>query len=149
MAIARGAGTEIIRCAQFENIINSDVTLIYGEKHHIYTVLNIIIYCADGTGDGFLRIKGWDAKAGGTGSSNYIVKIVALPTYSTYVWNDKFSFYGAEPNTSVVSGIMGSVTEQDGLADQDSTTYQSLIYDTSAAGSKHHVSITYIDQNNA
>ena len=49
MAIARGAGTEIIRCAQFEDIINSDVTLIYGEKHHIYTVLSIIIYCSVGS----------------------------------------------------------------------------------------------------
>tara|TARA_R100001594_G_scaffold149078_1_gene205872 strand:+ start:110 stop:559 length:450 start_codon:yes stop_codon:yes gene_type:complete len=149
MAISRGAGTEIIRSAQFEDIINTDVTLIFGEQHHIYTVLSIIIHCTDGNGDGELKIKGWDAKGGGTGSYQILTKIDALPTNSTFVWNDKFSFNGAEPDGSVVSGIMGNATEQNGIADQGSTNYQELIYVTSAAGTKHDVAITYIDQNNA
>ena len=43
MAIARGAGTEIIRAHHFENITNSDKILIFGVQHHIYTVLSIIV----------------------------------------------------------------------------------------------------------
>ena len=149
MAIARGAGTEIIRSAQFESIINADVTLIWGEAHHIYTVLSIIIYGNAGNGHGYCRLFGWDALAGGSNSENFLFKITSMPAGDTYVWNDKFSFNGAEPSASVVSGVMGSATEQNGIADQGSTNYQRLCYHTSAAGTKHDVSITYIDQNNA
>ena len=46
MAIARGAGTEIIRTAMFEDIDSTATKLIIGEQHHIYTVLSIIITCA-------------------------------------------------------------------------------------------------------
>ena len=149
MAISRGAGTEIIRSAQFESIVNTDVTLIFGEQQHIYTVLSIVIYGNGGTGHGYLRIMGWDSLAGGTNSETFVTKVNDLPAGQTFVWNDKFSFYGAEPNTSVVSGVMGSATEQNGLADQDSTNLQTLIYGTSGSGITHDVSITYIDQNNA
>ena len=46
MAIARGAGTEIIRCQHFEDLAGgSDRNIIIGEQHHIYTVLSIIVYC--------------------------------------------------------------------------------------------------------
>ena len=44
MAIARGAGTEIIRTAHFEDVDNAQA-LIIGEQHHIYTVLSIIVCC--------------------------------------------------------------------------------------------------------
>ena len=46
MAIARGAGTEIIRTAMFEDIDSTTQKLIIGEQHHIYTVLSIVICCA-------------------------------------------------------------------------------------------------------
>ena len=42
MAISRGAGTEIIRSASFEQVESTAQTLIQGVQHHIYTVLSII-----------------------------------------------------------------------------------------------------------
>ena len=45
MAIARGAGTEIIRCHHFHEIDASATKLIIGVQHHIYTILSIIIHC--------------------------------------------------------------------------------------------------------
>ena len=43
MAIARGAGTEIIRSVHFEYIASETASklLILGEQHHIYTVLSL------------------------------------------------------------------------------------------------------------
>ena len=38
MAIARGAGTEIIRCQHFEDIDSTVKKIIIGEQHHIYTI---------------------------------------------------------------------------------------------------------------
>ena len=46
MAIARGAGTEIIRSHAFEDI-STDTHLIIGVQHHIYTVLNIVVYATE------------------------------------------------------------------------------------------------------
>ena len=47
MAIARGAGTEIIRSHAFEDMSGAAATnkLIVGEAHHIYTIMSIIIMC--------------------------------------------------------------------------------------------------------
>ena len=44
MAISRGAGTEIIRSAHFAELDGTVSTVIYGEQHHIYTVLSVIVY---------------------------------------------------------------------------------------------------------
>ena len=45
MAIARGAGTEIIRTAKFADVDSTVTTLITGVQHHIYTVLSIVVQC--------------------------------------------------------------------------------------------------------
>ena len=46
MAIARGAGTEIIRSAHFEDVDDTTQILIVGIQHHIYTVLSIICFAS-------------------------------------------------------------------------------------------------------
>ena len=58
MAIARGAGTEIIRSASFEAVDDTQQVLIYGVQHHIYTVLSIIARCnaRSGSEDGWLTM---------------------------------------------------------------------------------------------
>ena len=132
---------------RFEDIINTDVTLIYGEQHHIYTVLSIIIHCTDGTGDGELKLKGWDAKGGGSGSYQILTKIAALQTNSTFVWNDKFSFNGYEPIN--FTGPLDDATKQDAIADQGSGVAQHLYCFSDNAADSSMVTITYIDQNNA
>ncbi len=69
MAIARGAGTEIIRTAMFEDIDSTTQKLIIGEKHHIYTVLSIVI-CAvsvQAVGNQInINFQGYDSKGGTT-----------------------------------------------------------------------------------
>ena len=77
MAIARGAGTEIIRSAHFEGINDSAHTLIYGVQHHIYTVLSVIVYAQalNAAGDYFvLKILGYDVTGGTTNQSILICR---------------------------------------------------------------------------
>ena len=44
MAIARGAGTEIIRSASFEHCNDTAQAIIIGVPHHIYTVLSVSMF---------------------------------------------------------------------------------------------------------
>ena len=44
---------------------------------------------------------------------------------------------------------MDSIVKQDAIADQGSSTPQYLKVDTSNASDSGHISVTYIDQNNA
>ena len=64
MAIARGAGTEIIRSTTFEDVNSTPVPLIIGEQHHIYTVLSVVLYAnsvnTDGTDYCTAKLVGYD-----------------------------------------------------------------------------------------
>ncbi len=152
MAIARGAGTEILRCASFEDIDNAQA-LIIGEQHHIYTVLSIII-CAralDATTDtAHLFLTGYDSH-GGDSAQNIHIFTQNIQVDQTFVWNDKFSFNGAEP-AAFASGGLTVTADQDKLADQGTSTAQKLMFTCTSAddgGQDFDVHITYIDQNNA
>ena len=157
MAIARGAGTEIIRSAHFEDVDSGGAELIHGVQHHIYTVLSIIVYCVaiDSTTDTILvRLINWDCHAGSSAQESVIFK--ANPQVGeTFVWNDKFSFNGREPTTA--SGSFGAgdaaadLAYQNAIADQGGSVVQSLM----AAGMpaeddcNYSITVTFIDQNNA
>ena len=156
MAISRGAGTEIIRCASFEHVNGgADRKLIVGVQHHIYTILSIIIYCdtlngATDTVD--LAIKGYDSFGGATAQANRIFK-QNIPAQGTFVWDDRFSFNGYEPVNFGTSGItsapLSAADQQDAIADQGSSVVQSLEFTPSSSSSYYDLSITFIDQNNA
>ena len=149
MAISRGAGTEIIRSAWFEDIDDTSTILIYGVQHHIYTVLSVIIKCNSlqaVTDKMHLVMTGYDAKAGTTGQDHYLMGRV-IPADETFVWNDKFSFNGHEPTD--FSGPMDDATKQDAIADQASGVAQTLRAFSSDASDDFEIGITYIDQNNA
>jgi hypothetical protein len=149
MAIARGAGTEIIRSAWFEDVDSTATTLIFGVQHHIYTVLSVIVYAqaVNASGDYFvLYLAGYDSKAGTT-AQGIVVTLQDMTAESTYVWNDKFSFNGHEPTD--FAGPMDSIAKQDAIADQGSSVEQRLGMYTEHADDSFEVHITYIDQNNA
>ena len=150
MAIARGAGTEIIRTAMFADIGGgADKKIIIGEQHHIYTVLSIIIYCngLDAADSAiFLKFVGYDTIAGASAETTIFKATPAAG--ETFVWNDKFSFTGTEP-TDFSSPPLSTTAEQDALADQGTTTSQYLFFYTADAGDDYDVYVTYIDQNNA
>ena len=151
MAIARGAGTEIIRSAQFEDVANIAQNLIIGVQHHIYTVLSVTAQCRSrtSTNGGWLHMTTFDAYAGTTAQNFYFAQVRIDPE-QTWVWNDKFSFNGFEP-VDEGSGVVGQMTtaaEQDAIADQGSGVAQLLQFSTDDSATKFDVSVTFIDQNN-
>ena len=152
MAIARGAGTEILRCASFEDIDNAQA-LIIGEQHHIYTVLSIVCYCAytavtNANDELMCEIQGYDSFGGTTNQAIGIFTTAEAQVFGrdTYVWNDKFSFNGYEP-VDFATGI--DATKQDAIADQGSGVSQKLQVEKGHANDIWDITVTYIDQNNA
>ena len=152
MAISRGAGTEILRCASFEDI-DAAQALIIGEQHHIYTVLSIIVCCRalDATTDtAQCYLTGYDSHAGATGQNIHIFT-QNIQVDETFVWNDKFSFGGYEPS-DFDSGGLTTLADQNKIADQGGSASQSLMFTMTSAddgGQDFDVHITFIDQNNA
>ena len=154
MAIARGAGTEIIRAHQFEDVPGTtDVDLIIGVQHHIYTILSITAHCnvlrsgGEGTDHILGFIKCFDAYAGATGQNIKIFTWYPAGAGETFIWDNKVSFNGAEPTG--VSTIMNTVAEQDAIADQGTTTAQGLTVYVSHASTNFDIGVTFVDQNNA
>ena len=149
MAIAQGAGTEIIRCGNFEAVNSTDRILIIGEQHHIYTILSIVAHChAVGTGSTAtlkIYVRGWEI-IGAEQDDIYIFQ-QEMAALDTFVWNDKFSFNGYQPTG--VSNIMDTATEQTAIAAQGGGTGQWLRCLTAHASDNIDVVVTYIDQNNA
>ena len=151
MAIARGAGTEIIRSAAFKEVDNAEQMLIVGEQHHIYTVLSVICHANSvaTAGNKFhIRLRTYDSK-GGTALQELKMVQQPMTALETFVWNDKFSFNGAEPVD--FAGPLSTAVMQNAIADQAHSTpnLQKLSCFSDAASDNFDVFVTYIDQNNA
>ena len=148
MAIARGAGTEIIRTAMFEDIDSTTQKLIIGEQHHIYTILSIVI-CAisiQAAGNQInINLQGYDSKGGTTDETMRLFRWQAVAN-DTFVWNDKFSFNGYEPTN--FTGPLDDATKQNAIADQGGVA-QYLWANATHADDNFEILISYIDQNNA
>ncbi len=150
MAIARGAGTEIIRSATFADVDSTLQVLIQGEQHHIYTVLSVSVYIEDlqaATNSFYLILKGYNSKGGTTAVNQKILNWKPLVVAKTFVWNDKFSFNGYEPVD--FTGPMDDATKQNAIADQGSSVAQYLYAQFTHASDGATIHISYIDQNNA
>ena len=149
MAIARGAGTEIIRSVHLEIVDATYSDLIVGVQHHIYTVISCVFHSyAVATNRNWIRmwLTGYDSKSGTSAQAMYVFK-QDMSAFQTFVWNDKFSFNGFEPTN--YTGPLDDATKQDAIADQGSSVVQSLIIRSEHADDNFHVNCTYIDQNNA
>jgi len=149
MAIARGAGTEIIRSISLATVDGAISNLIIGVQHHIYTVLSVICYAQAVQASGNyvnMRLLGYDSKAGTTDINHYIFRQDMLQQES-FVWNDKFSFNGFEPTN--FTGPMDDATKQDAIADQGSSVVQKLQIYSEHVDDNFDVICTYIDQNNS
>ena len=149
MAIARGAGTEIIRSVHLEDVDSTGRVLIFGVQHHIYTVISVIAnaYALNADTDYItMYLIGYDANAGTTAQPFYIFQ-QDMSVEETYVWNDKFSFNGTEP-VDFSAGI-DSVAKQDAIADQGTSTAQYLNIAAEHGSDNIDVTCTYLDQNNA
>ena len=149
MAIARGAGTEIIRSIQLEEVSSAAEELIFGVQHHIFTVLSIIVHAnaLNAAGDYIhCYLSGYDSLAGTTAQTLNIFQ-QDMSVTQTFVWNDKFSFNGHEP-TDFTAGL-DSIAKQDAIADQGSSVPQKLNIYGEHSSDNFDVFCTYIDQNNA
>ena len=150
MAIARGAGTEIIRTVMYEEYDDTTPNpLIFGVQHHIYTVLNLKAFASslNAAGDWILLgMYAYDTNAGITNQWYYIFR-QDMQVNQTFVWNDKFSFNGHEP-VDFTAGL-DSIAKQDAIADQGSAVPQKLMFDVEHASDDIDVTCTFIDQNNA
>ena len=132
-----------------DDLDSTTTKLIVGVQHHIYTVLSIIFHAATWQAAGnYCRValRGYDSK-GGTTASEIIIFQENLNAGQTFVWNDKFSFNGYEPTN--FTGPMDDATKQDAIADQGSSVAQELRLFTQHASDAGHITVTYIDQNNA
>tara|TARA_Y100000401_G_C8300981_1_gene214054 strand:+ start:18 stop:476 length:459 start_codon:yes stop_codon:yes gene_type:complete len=152
MAIGRGAGTEIIRSIHLEDLAGSTSrTLIFGEQHHIYTVLSIIVYAdtLETAGNRIhMYLTGYDSNAGTVGTGEDIrIFLQNMNADQTFVWNDKFSFNGHQPTDFV--GPMDDATKQNAIADQGGVVQKLMIKGADHANDRFDVMCTYIDQNNA
>ena len=149
MAIARGAGTEIIRSIHLENVTDTARPMIYGVQHHIYTVLSVICFAQGlnaNTDYITMYLQGYDSVAGTTDQPIFIFQ-QDMSVAQTYVWNDKFSFNGTEPTD--FTGPVDSVAKQDAIADQGSSVRQVLYIDAEHSSDNIDVTCTFIDQNNS
>ena len=147
MAISRGAGTEIIRTAMFEDVAGVGTRdLIIGEQHHIYTVLSVVMYTVNAGGYINLNVTGYDSY-GGTTDQEIVLLSRTLVAAETFVWGDKFSFNGYEPTN--FTGPLDDTTKQNAIADQGSGVAQFLACSATHASDLCDIGITYIDQNNA
>ena len=146
MAISRGAGTEIIRTAMFEDVAGVGTRdLIIGEQHHIYTVLSVVMYTVNAGGYINLNVTGYDSY-GGTTDQEIVLLSRTLVAAETFVWGDKFSFNGYEPTD--FSGAMDAADDQNAIADQGSSVAQKLQITPVSADANYDIHVTFIDQNN-
>jgi len=149
MAIVRSAGTEIIRSIHADDIDATVTNLIVGIQHHIYTVLSIVFHTATWQASGNwvkCYIQGYDSKVGATNQSIILFQ-EDMDVQQTFIFNDKFSFNGTEPTD--FTGPLSTVAMQDAIADQGSSVSQQLRIVTENVADAGHVTVTFIDQNNA
>ena len=152
MAVPTGSGTEIMKSVWLDNVDAApNGMLILGAQHHIYTVVSIIVYCevvSSTASENTLtcRFVGFDTNAGASAQTMYAFQTPQMVVGETYVFDNKFSFFGCEPDWSGASGQMTTIAEQALLAAQGTSTSQYL--DTWGGGStcKFSIGCTYIDQ---
>ena len=152
MAIARGAGTEIIRSISLEQVTDTATPMIVGVQHHIYTVLSVIVWNATVGAAGYNVMyfnTAFDAYGGASAQAVYLMYQPIGNVNETFIWDNKFSFNGYEPDWSGASGPMSTAAEQDAIADQGGGTAQKLMIYSSNNNNKIDVHCTFIDQNNA
>ena len=146
MAVPTGSGTETIHAHHFDDVDNQQ-TLIFGVKHHVYTVLSVIVYCItlEATTDVmWLYVKAHSGHQGTSGNVHYLTE-ANLQVGETFVWNDKFSFNGYEPSgTAVMSAAVQILNAaQGGSADAE---LQFTMTSADSGGQDYDVFVTYLDQ---
>ena len=143
MAVPTGSGTETLHSALFHDVDNLQV-LILGVQYHVYTVMSIIVYAnvLNATTDvGTIGLVAHDGHAGST-TANIRIARFNIQVDESFVWNDKFSFNGAEPTGTNVF----SAAEQIAIAAQSGSATQKLEVSPTHVDDDYDVFVTYLDQ---
>jgi hypothetical protein len=145
MAVPTGSGTEVIKAAHFDDV-DATQTLIFGAQHHIYTVLSTICFCVSVGAAADIAVLGILGNGSHDGGTAHFMKICQfnLAANETFVWNDKFSFFGFE--TAAFTEPLDSLAEQTGLATQNSSVPQKYQYQCTDADVHYDVHVSFIDQ---
>ena len=92
MAIPSGSGTEVLKRATIHGLTNSPQAIITGVANHIYTILSITFTDQGGSAETISMYVEPDAGA----TKIRLMQDSALPSYSTFIWNDKFILSGTD-----------------------------------------------------
>ena len=145
MAIPTGTGTEVLKSVMFEDLDALNAPLIIGIKFHTYTVLSVISHCisvGSATDVGIIQLEGFDAH-GGTTDQKILIATYNLAANETFVWNDKFVFFGGEPaNQAVISDAATMLA----IGVQNSSVVQSLEHSATDTAAIYDVTVSYIEQ---
>ena len=145
MAIPTGTGTEVLKSVMFEDLDALNSPLIIGIKFHTYTVLSVISHCisvGSATDVGIIQLEGFDAH-GGTTNSKILIATYNIVANESFVWNDKFVFFGGEPaNQAVISDAATMLA----IGVQNSSVVQSLEHSATATDDIYDVTVSYIEQ---
>jgi len=145
MAIPTGTGTEVLKSVMFEDLDALNSPLIIGIKHHTYTVLSIISHCISvdsATDVGIIQLEGFDAH-GGTTDSKILIATYNIAANETFVWNDKFVFFGGEPANQAV---LSNATTMLAIGVQNSSVVQTLEHTATDTGAIYDITVSYIEQ---
>ena len=147
MAVPTGSGTEVLKAHSFDAVDDTGTQeLIIGVQFHTYTVISTLAYCIslNAVADfGFLALTGNGNHTGGTGTVMNIARF-NISVGQTFVFNDRFSFFGAEP--SAYTEPMDTAAEQLSIAAQGQNTVQIYHFDVTHAGDDFDVHVTFLDQ---
>ena len=136
MAVPSGPGTETLHSVLMEDVVNSQKRLIQGVQHHTYTLLSLNIRCIVAGGHPvYVGLYGYDSAGGASGQVINILTYTHASAGETYVYNDKFSFFGYEPSSNT----------QVARAAQAGSASQYLYIQTDNAGTSIDVVCTFID----
>jgi hypothetical protein len=145
MAIPTGTGTEVLKSVMFEDLDALNSPLIIGIKFHTYTVLSVISHCISvdsATDVGIIQLRGFDAH-GGTTDSVILIATYNIVANESFVWNDKFVFFGGEPaNQAVISDAATMLA----IGVQNSSVVQSLEHTATDTAAIYDVTVSYIEQ---
>ena len=145
MAVPTGSGTEVLKAHSFDDV-TAVLPLIIGVQFHTYTVLSYISYCIaiNAAADfGIIQLLGNGNFTAGTGHTMVLARYNPA-VGETYVWNDKFSFFGAEP--SAYTEPLSTAAEQVAIAAQGQNTVQVFQHNRTDAGDIFDITVSFLDQ---
>ena len=82
-----GAGTEVLRRAYYDNMSETEVTILSGVANHIMTILTIIVCERSGIADSSISMN---VDVDNSGTDLRLLTNSPIGSDGTFVWSDRF-----------------------------------------------------------